>query len=306
MQSILVFAFFSLLMGVISSFVIAVGGSSNQLKNTLVTETKQYFSSIEKVVKREYTTNQLQATPPGWTAAQLVSQTAIQQLAPGRWGNATYDAWGSPIRMQLVRENLALSGQVVVPVTGILLVSAGPDRTFQVTNTSPSTLAALQGVVPPLGSDDVVLSFTDAEAQREVMNKLTNKLQRIADVMMRDYQVRVIAFRNDVETAYRQALLTNPTAVIPDFNDKVRNDPAAPQFADLADAQARQRLGVAEEFDYLERVVPQSGQLRVTTQLLNPSNPRDGVILGLSNNPANPSPWGVVNLSVTLRGGFNQ
>ncbi|MCA3244324.1 MAG: hypothetical protein INF43_03340 [Alphaproteobacteria bacterium] len=304
MQTILVLAVFSLFMGILSSLVLGSGSNSAQLNKALQKETAQYFRAVEQVVNSELTPNQLEVAPPSWTAEQILTQPALRQLAPGRWGDPMRDSWGSPIRAntRFLRQNIALSAQAVAPITGFILISAGPDRVFQTTLNSPTTLAALQGVVPPSGSDDIVVAFTDEDSQRVVLANLTTRLERIANAMLRDYQTKMTIYRGTIEANYRTTLQTNPAAAPPDWNTLLLTDPNAPRFADITDTTVRNDLGVTEEFAYLERLLPGNGRMEVT---LTSADLRQGATLQLVNFSASPSPWSVVNLSIPLKGGFN-
>lgn len=304
MQSILVLAVFSLLMGLLASFVANTGSSTAQLDKQLARETQDYFRAIEQVVNGELTPNQLEASPPAWTAEQVLNQPALRPLAPGRWGSPLLDSWGNPIAMntKFLRQNIALSGQAVAPVTGFIFISAGPDRVFQTTLISPSSLPALQGVVPAAGSDDIVLAFTDDDAQRAVLANLTSRLERIANAMLRDYQSKMTVYRATIENNYRTALQTNPATPPPDWNTILVNDANAPRFADVNDPNIRNSLGVTEEFAYLERLLPGNGRFQVT---LSSPDLRQSATLGLINYSASPSPWSGMNLSIPLKGGFN-
>jgi hypothetical protein len=203
---------------------------------------------------------------------------------------------------RFLRQNTALSSQAVAPVTGFIFISAGPDRIFQTTLISPSSLAALQGVVPPAGSDDIVLVFTDDDAQRSVLASLTARLERIANAMLRDYQRKMTVYRATIESNYRTALQTNPAASPPNWNTILLNDANAPRFADITNDSVRNALGVTEEFAYFERLLPGNGRFQVT---MNSPDLRQSATLGLINYLASPSPWPVMNLSIPLKGGFN-
>ncbi len=314
MQIALMLALFSLLAGVMSSYVVTAVVSTPQLSKALASETLAYFRGVDRVVNREFTPNQLQAMPVNMTMQDFMNQSAIRQLAPGQWGNPMLDAWGRSLRVmrQPLRQTVALSREVSVPVTGFVFISAGADGVFQTelpsqqiagsTNTAGLNLARLQSIVAPTGSDDLVFAFTDEEAQRETYAMVKARLERIATVMMKDYQTKINVFKAVHDEAYRVQLLTNPTAVAPDLTVLLLTDPNAPSFADVNTEAARRDLGVLEEFVALERMLPNNGRMRVE---LTSSNLRLGATLTLSNFSTSPSPWPVVNLSIVLNGGIN-
>ena len=67
MQAALLLAFFSLLIGIMSSFVVGAGSSSGQLKEALINETRAYFDNIARVVNEDITPARLEAAPDGTT-----------------------------------------------------------------------------------------------------------------------------------------------------------------------------------------------------------------------------------------------
>jgi hypothetical protein len=310
MQAVIILAFFSLLIGIMSSFVVGAGSSTSQLQNALTQETLTYFEGIEKVINQEFTPNRFEAAPLGTSIQEILSQTAILQIAPGKWANPTYDAWGNSLRLGMVRENIPLSGQAVAPVTGFLLLSAGPDRVFQTTvPTNLSSLAALQGIMVPAGSDDILATFTDEDAQRNTLSMLTMRLERIAGAMLRHYQIQMVEYRTKIENDYRNALVSNPATPPPDLTALLASDSNAPKFVNLSTDnpnrfEDRKPLGVPEEFDVLERLLPSGGQLEVS--ILSGADLRFGATLVL-RNPAGRlgSPWPTVNLTIPLKGGFS-
>ncbi len=304
MPAVFFIALFSLVIALMMSFVVGSGSNVGQLNQQLAQETENYFKNLELVVNQDITPKQLELANDTATAEQILRQNALAQMAPGRWGNPLYDAWGNPLSMPVnfPRENVAISADARVPVTGIILISAGPDRIFQTNLPTGGGLSGLFGVVPPSGSDDIVTTFTDEEAQRQTLASLNSRLERIAKAMLRVYKIEFAKYRLAVEANYRNELLSNPSAPPPDWSSLIANDENAPQFVDIRDTEARKTLGVEEEFAFLERLLPNNGQMRVTFQESAPDLHLGATLL--LTNASNASPWPVVQLKIPLKGGF--
>jgi hypothetical protein len=302
MQTVLILALFSMLITIMSSFVMGAGSSTAQLSQQRIAETKAYFRNIELVVNEDLTPAQLEAAPASQTAAQVLQQNAVAQMAPGSWGNPLVDAWGTPLRIpsSFPRANIALANGVMAPITGFVLISAGPDRTFQTSLPVANTLASLQGVVPPTGSDDIVVTFTNEDSQRRQLAILQARLERIAAAMLRHYRLQLSDYRGTIETNYRTALQNNPGTPPPNWATLLTSDPNAPQFVDLRNTNARPELGVAEEFDVLEKLWPNDGRMEVGFIETNPDL-RLSATLVLRHTSS--QPWPFVDLRVPIRGG---
>ncbi|MFN7162927.1 MAG: hypothetical protein ACK5VJ_00170, partial [Pseudomonadota bacterium] len=156
MPTLFLIGLFSFLMVMMTSVVLEISQSRQELSQELVTETEKYFKSIHDLVTYDMIPNELEVTPRpvSGTSAQvageaLLNQDAIRRLAPPNLqSDALLDAWGAPLTIRIVNENSALDTNTVARVAGILLHSNGADGVAQ-TNLAliSNTLVGYQGVV---------------------------------------------------------------------------------------------------------------------------------------------------------------
>jgi hypothetical protein len=305
MPVMIFFMLFGLVASIMAAIVIGSGDSRQQLTSNLVRDTEGYFRNINTMVLQEMTEQNLEVVPramPPMTTMQagqsfLSSQMVRQLGTPGQWGNPLLDAWGSPIHAQLVRQNTAMDPSTTVPITGVVLQSAGPDRVSQTIISPLTSLGMLQGILPV--GDDIVTTFTDEEAQRKTMAHMRDTLASIAAVVKEDYVRKLLTFSNQIRAEYEAEAAINPNASSPNLRDTLLTHPAAPRFADIGLATERNRLGLNAEIAKLERTLPNGGRM----QVVNISNTPLQAMIGLRNDPLNPSPWVLLGPHIVIQGG---
>lgn len=305
MQAMLLIAVFSLFMSVAGSIVINSGAGTAQITQQRIDEMKTYFEAIEIVVS-DITRNNFQfGTSAADDVATLVRNTReLSQLSTGRWSDPMLDAWGSLITAVQAREFRALAsgnGQIVAPVTAVALISPGPNKQLETVIPGTLTIASLQGVLPPSGSDDIVHVFNNESAQRQNWDKVQHHLSRIAAAELRFYQMQIFEYRNTLMTDYLALLRNSGGASVPDISVIMANDPDAPHFKDISSMAARYELGIDDDFSAIERNLQGGGRLEVQTTL----NPDKSATLTVRNS-SSPTPWGNpasnLSYSMTLKG----
>jgi hypothetical protein len=305
MQAMLLIAVFSLFMSVAGSIVINSGAGSAQITQQRIEEMQTYFEAIEIVIN-DITRNNFQfGTSAADDIATLVRDTPdLSQLSIGRWADPMLDAWGTSITALQAREFRALAsgnGQIVAPVTAIALISPGPNKQLETAIPGTLTIASLQGVLPPSGSDDIVHIFNNESAQRQNWDKVQHHLSRIAAAELRYYQMQIFEYRTTLMNNYLQQLRTSGGASIPDISVMMANDPNAPRFIDLSSSSNRLQLGVDDDFSAIERGLEGGGRLVVETTL----NADHSATLTVKNS-SSPTPWGNptsnLSYSMTLKG----
>lgn len=293
MQAIIVVALFSLVLAIAGGIAIGSGPNTQQMTRMQVQQMQDYFHDVE-VVMRDITSNQLEAAPA--TVNDIVpyiqSNQNLMQLSSGRWADPALDAWGNPLKGYVVRENRVLytngSDKVVAVVTGVVLASAGPDREFQTDVSAAGTIAALQGILPPVGSDDIVAVFTDESTQQETWQGMMTRLRRIANAELNDYQLKLASYKLALDDKRRQELADTGAITTPSLDVMLKTDPDAPKFADINVAANRLALGVDSDFSALERIWGNGGRMKVVST----ANADGTLTLQLVNDPLNPTVWG--------------
>lgn len=303
MNAVVLITLFSMVMGLIMSFAVGSSSSQSQMAFKNNKETETYFQNFERVINQELTPDRLQAVPAGTVTsmtAVLMQSAPIRAIAPGKWGNPLVDAWGVSITVHVVRENIALSPEVTVPVTGIALISGGRDRIIQTAVApAPTTIAALQGVVPATNSDDIVRVFTDQKAQERTYNSLRSRLQHIADQMEKTYRLALTQYSQEKRAQYVSDVATNPATPPVDILNLLLTDSAAPAFSTMNVANERRTTDPDTDAEFIQRLLPDNGNLRID----NPANQHISTTLRIVNDTL-PSPWGVVNIKIPIKGEF--
>jgi hypothetical protein len=303
MFAIAVLAAFGLFMAIFMGYVANIQDNVQQLNLQRTAATQEYMRDIERVVKNDITPLQLHANPSNLaTVESYINGTpSLAQLSNGRGTRPATDAWNRPLSGLIMTQNRQLftdisgtmNASLVAPVTGILLVSPGPDGVSQTSLAGITTLLQLQGVTPgrqpggaSLPSDDIVNSFTDEEAQLKAIEQVRDRLSRIASASLRNFEQRLNRQRAQALGSISNTLaLVSTTSV----NQLISVTTAGVFFNTLNDSASRQSIGVNEDFDSIERVIPPSNtQMLVSTSLANGNKQ---LIIRLVNNNLAPSPW---------------
>lgn len=297
MQAVVFIAIFSLALSILMGLAAGYGPSTKQLIGTQVEETKKYFKDVQTVI-RDTTRNNLEAAPATVTdiVPYMQSNQNIAQLSLGRWGDPTLDIWGNPVKGFVVRAEGSLyagpagTGDIVSStISGIVLLSAGPDRVFQTTLPKSKTFTAIYGAAVPLGSDDILTVFTDEVEQRQNWEDMVTQMNRLASALLSEYQSRLTAYKNDVEAQRQQEIATNGYSSIT-LENKLLTDPNAPNFIDVTTPANRKPLGSDEDFALLERTWGNGGRMKVISVVGTAAE--SSMTLRLVNDPVNPTVWG--------------
>ncbi len=296
MQAIFFLSLISMIMAIMASMIAGGSSGASQLTADRVVETREFFKGMSKVVLSDITHEYLNANPQGYTdiGDYIRNYQQLRQLAPGRYENPATDAWGRPLegRIFTVYESLQSSGniRVVVPVTAIAFVSAGPDGEFQTVLPTVTMLSQVIGMQPPAGSDDIVLTFHNRRAQEEQFAAMQASLRRIATASVKELQTRVSDYRQQKLKEYQDQVTGGVVADIDNID--ITNDPAAPRFLPLTNtAQGlanRRALGIDGEFATLERKI-NGGSMEVTSSA--PALLSEPLTLRLVNG-STPTSWG--------------
>jgi|GEM_PF-5406490 len=265
MQPLLFFVMFLMLMSAVGSYVYDNTSSSQQLTQERIAAMQEYFRNVESVVNNDITPTYWRGNPLGVsTPADYIHDTPqLRQLSPGTFSDSAADQWGSPIvgkiiTSPLVIYNDATAGvQALAPVTGFLFISPGPDRTVQTDYSAVNSLSALQGVAAPSGSDDIVYTFTDEDAQRRTFNRMQAAVQRVGAAEQQYFEDGLNTYHKAKMAEYADQLDagTAPTlASMMSVDDP--HDPDYPKFADISKDADRKALGVDGDIGDLTKTLP--------------------------------------------------
>lgn len=293
MQALLFMAIFSLFMSIATNIVVGSVGSTQQLTNQRREETERFFKSVDIVINN-ITRNAFDLPAAEDPMVLIRSNTDLSQLSSGHWSDPTLDPWGNQLVGMLARENRVLytdgTSSVVAPVTVIALLSPGPNRKFDFQSGLPQppySASSLQGLLPDIGSDDIVTVFSNEPAQRDNWANVQHRMERIAAAEMRYFQVQAFQYRVKLMDQYLAQIKQTGVLTAPDIAQLMQNDPNAPQFLDLNSDANRRLLGVDDDFAIIERTLSNGTRLHVRTT----TNPDKSVTLEVNNDPNFPTTW---------------
>lgn len=306
MQTIFIISIFSLIMTVISAIISMGSSNTAQLTDQRIEETRQFFENISRVALNDITMEYMHGNPNGATTPEsfIKNLSEIKRLSSGRLTNPALDAWGQEIQGAVLTEYQSLTAstdpenRVIVPVTGYLLVSGGPDRVIQTTITSPTNVAQIYSVVVPTNSvgvpqnDDIIYAFDNRTVQQQILESIKARMNRIGTAALKELQVRISDYRQTKLATYQQQVASGQQGDLTLLD--ITNDTAAPKFLALDNSNQgkdnRRLLGVDEEFAMLEREIGTGGQFVLSAA--QPSSTMAPLVIGITNDPAKPTPWG--------------
>ncbi|RYG61746.1 MAG: hypothetical protein EON60_02370 [Alphaproteobacteria bacterium] len=282
------------------SIIAGMSSSSAKLNADFKVETQTYLEAVRTVVTSDITPEFMHANPSNYTtlATYLRGMPQLKQLASSRTGDAATDAWGRQLRGAIFTANEALQANVFAPVTGIAMVSAGPDGVFQTTVPNVTQLSQITGISAPSSSDDIVITFNNRRAQEDVFASMQAAMRRIGTAAVKELQGRLSAHREKQLAAYQKAITEGKS---PDINMlDVSKDSTAPTFKKLDSTTAglanRRALGVDGDFDVLQRTV-RGGSMEVVATA--PATAADPLILKLQNTKK-ATPWSKVTYQLEV------
>lgn len=306
MQTIFIISIFSLIMTVISGIISMGTSNTAQLTEQRVVETKQFFQSIAKVALNDITMEYMHGNPNGSTTpeAYISNLSEVKRLSSGRLTNPALDAWGQTIQGAIITEYQSLTtstdsnNKVVVPVTGYLLVSGGPDRIIQTVIPPITNVGQIYSVVVPTNAtgvpqnDDIIYSFDNRNIQQQILASIKARLNRIGTAALKELQVRISSYRQAKLTAYQAQVAAGQEGNLNLLD--LSTDASAPRFLALDDtAQGlinRRQLGVDEEFEILEREIGSGGRFVLSAP--QPGSATAPLVIGVANASNKKTPWG--------------
>jgi hypothetical protein len=326
-------------------------GTTQQFTLDQIEMTKAYLNNAKGVIM-DLTVSANMETPyracPGGTTYDqsdpraYLCQQDIAQLA--QWtgsSDGVKDPWKSDFTGYVVRKPVTIfaSSQgtnvnfVTVPVTAMVLVSPGPDRKLDkqlqddlsALNSGSSLRDVLRiaardqspGTCSPGGTvscDDIVMTFSDQDAQYNRWQAVQSSVGRIAYASLRHYQVQFLQYLPQLADLYKNnaSLLfdSSGTLIVSDTNINgwkklAEGDPAAPDFGgndyDLSDKTKRTALGVDSEFNYITDDIAAGGSgLNLSRSVEDSTDGKNDVLVIKLTNRS--SPWsGAGGLTYTVK-----
>lgn len=304
MQAIFFISIFSLMLTVVASLISSGTSSSAHLTADRIDETKQFFAQVANVTLNDVTLTNLKGNPNNATnpADFIRNLSQLRLLSNGRLADPALDAWGHPIQGAIFTEYHVLtsgSDLVSVPVTGYVLVSGGPDGIVQTPIPAIITsLSALYGITVPTtptgapANDDIVFSFDNSEVQNQALTSLKSHMERIGSAALKELQVRTTAYRLTKLQQYQADIAAGKDVNVSSID--IGSDPNAPRFLALDNSVTglnnRRQLGVDADFNYVERVLPDSSHFVLGAPV--PLSATDPLVITIVNDANHPTPWG--------------
>jgi hypothetical protein len=331
MVAVFFMAFFGLLAVVGSQIIGNTAVSRQEVDAVLSAQVDETFHKIEKIITNSIIPQNLWLAPQGCSGNPLPTQLAAYVCAPQLLGafswsnhqNGTTDPWGQPLLSLIKTENIAILGSasqaIVMPVSAVVLISGGPDRTVH-----PDTRSALEALKSRPASpdnirfahelyaqradndlstpqnpadDDIILIFTSQESQQKMWGAVQAALEDVGTKTLSQYQALFSQFSGndtlkDVYTANLTQFFSGTNISLSDTNLdlwRTQSGVARPKFNSgifdtTAAAEAlRSQWGITEPFNVLQRM-----GLRLS---VNAGTTDDMLQISMKNSAINPSPW---------------
>lgn len=290
MQAIVLFTLFGLMAAVFGGYIGQMTESTQSLIRRQVEAQQQAFEDIAVMVDGWIVPQNMESPGSGASSnpgTYICSRSDLRQVATctNLGGTLTLtDQWGRGVTGYQVRATTAFSGQtpagvfsVQGPVTGYVLVSAGPDgkvdgrlqSDLSGLRSSSSLndvlrLQAYRSASSPAAAadslDDIVLTFSDQRAQEKNFAGIQDSLNRVAVSALKNYGTQFRQFQSNLSSVYSGAFSGGSPIVI---NDSTLNlwqssgDPDLPKFNGAnyslmgveGDAAAIERAGATGHFN---------------------------------------------------------
>lgn len=213
MQAVYFIALFGLVFAVISSFTVGIGANSMQIKETRLEETQRNFDNLEfainSVVLKERTS--LDGVMPYLNSSvSTLGEADLVSFLPFMRSSTTdlvTDSWHKAIRYYAIeiatpycRDDTVDAKStcfVDAPVVYFVMVSAGPNRTFESGYDSaggPPNDDALAFLNYPTAGDDIVKVFSTDGPMRAHYNNMIAVQDKVAALILKNYRDQSAAF----------------------------------------------------------------------------------------------------------------
>lgn len=299
--------------------IISNGTSSvGVLQKQNIQETYSFFENIARVVNNDITNKYYHGNPNEDTTITdyINNLSEVKRLSTGRMTNATLDAWGKPVKGMIYTQYEPFStssdpnNNIQIPITTFALVSGGPNRVVE--TVIPATVANasnVKSISAPTGSDDIVYTFDNRQAQATLLNTIQLRLNRIGTASLKAIQSELADHRRKKLAEYQKRIADGENVDVSEVVD-ITDDPDAPHFLVLDRSpdgiKNRRTLGVDEDFTILETALPKisgaamanGGKFIVSsTEPKTPSEPMQIILM----NSSNKTPWGDPSKSKPFR-----
>ncbi len=303
MQAMFIFSLFTFVLALMGSIITFGSKNAEILTDERIKETGRFFEAMAQVVKNDVTQKYLTANPNNHVTIPnyITGLPEVAAMSAGLYSSVGVDAWGKPLQgaivtqYQLITASADANSTVSVPVTAIAFVSGGPDGEVQtVIPANPTTIGAVRNIVVPTNaagqptSDDIVYTFDNREDQMRLLQTIHGHMERIGTASLKEYQYRVTDFRSKLITKYEQDVALGKAVAAPDMD--LSNHSNAPKMLSLETDTNRYALGVDEDISVLQRRLASGRYMDLSAA--TPTSANAPLILTLTNNPTNPTPWG--------------
>lgn len=330
MQALLVFVLFGALLAAVGGLISSSVDSTQQFTLNQIEAVKLYFKGVENILSNKVTAERMEipytACPDSnsygsTNIRSYVCQKDVSVLAEWSGASAGYvDPWKTNFQGFVLRREVPIYATapnyvVRVPVTAIVLASAGPDRRFNTTVQSSiaglSTASTLRDVLrissPDLATctpatdscDDIVYTFSNQRAQEGRWKLVKGAVDRIAGGALRNYEIQFHQFIPQMQSVYQSIsntlfdasghlLITSSTL---NAWKSLGVNPPDFRVLGLNSATSRTVAGVDEEFRFITNPVVSGGSdMSLTFVVGNTTHGvNDMLTITLKNSS---SPWG--------------
>lgn len=215
MQALFLFVLFGLFFAVVQGLISGGAQSAIQLKLAQEQGTEAFFRDIEDLMNDQIIPQNLRVPNLGNDISAYLDLDAVREGVNWNYSNSTTeDPWQVPFTGFVVHQRVPVraqtdGGQVHLPITGFLLVSAGPDRFIdpalqaRINALTPlSEIRDLLNVGTISGSDDIVYTFSTYTALEDRWQEVETRVSEILQSVSRQYTNNYLLFLEQLLTIY--------------------------------------------------------------------------------------------------------
>ncbi len=303
MQALFLISLFTFVIALMTSFIVSGTFNAAQLTKQRLDDTFRYFESMAEVIRAEVTQENMHGNPGTYaTIPQYISNMpTVAAMSSGIYGNAATDAWGREITGAMLTRYMRFSApsdsnQVLsVPVTAFAFVSGGPDGQVQTTLPSaPTQLSDILNIAAPTDAqgnpttDDIVYTFDNRREMMLIIEDIKGHASKVGVTALKKFQADMATFRDQQLADYRAAIVAGQTVSPPSMD--FSNNPNAPRLPAVDVSSTQALLGIFEDVEAIERILPSGGRLVLSSNTPNMANPN--LVITVRNHTTNPTPLG--------------
>jgi|GEM_PF-2511727 len=221
MQALFFFALFGLFFSVVQGLISGGAISAIQLKQSQLDGTTVFFRDFENLINQQVIPQSLRVPDLGNNITAYLDQDLVKEGVNWNYSTkTTEDPWNSAFDGFVVHQRTAVrsqagGGQVHLPITAFVLVSAGPDRVIDPTLrarlnglSATSEVRDVLNIDASTNTDDIVYTFSTFAALEDRWQEIEDRINETAQAASRQYTTNYLIFLEQLLNVYGANYLT--------------------------------------------------------------------------------------------------